>query len=403
MSHRSWPLLLLCIFVFAGCHEKVATDTSDPSASAAVTAATNASSPTGANDPKLLDGAALYGRYCALCHGAEGQGYAADNAPSLVSQTFLESANDIYLASAIRLGRPGTAMAGYAAARGGPLSEQQVRALVGFLRSKGKVALKPLATSTLNGDAAKGAEIYQAQCVTCHGTEQARATAVWLFNPELLRSASSLYLRHAITYGRPPTPMRAFGESLGAQGVEDVIAYLRSKVPIVEGAEPEVDLDALAKLPVVINPKGAAPKFSLRDERFVPIEQVKLALEKKNKLIIIDARSPSDFIRAHIPGAIANAYYDKAGLDRIKNDGTWVLAYCACPHHASGEVIDELRRRGFKRTAVLDEGILEWQHRGYPIAGQVLSAVPAPPPMSSSSSSNSVRPVPSAAPTATSK
>ena len=63
--------------------------------------------------PEPLDGAPLYDRYCALCHGKDGKGYAADNAPSLVNPTFLESATDSFIASSIREGRPGTAMAAY--------------------------------------------------------------------------------------------------------------------------------------------------------------------------------------------------------------------------------------------------------------------------------------------------
>jgi cytochrome c oxidase cbb3-type subunit 3/ubiquinol-cytochrome c reductase cytochrome c subunit len=64
-------------------------------------------------------------------------------------------------------------------------------------------------------------------------------------------------------------------------------------------------------------------------------------------------------------------YNNPAELDRIPNDGTWVIAYCACPHHASGAVVDALRARGHKRTAVLDEGILVWKQRGYPLDGQL--------------------------------
>jgi 3-mercaptopyruvate sulfurtransferase SseA len=30
-------------------------------------------------------------------------------------------------------------------------------------------------------------------------------------------------------------------------------------------------------------------------------------------------------------------------------------------------VIDELRKRGFKNTAVIDEGILVWKQKGYPM------------------------------------
>ena len=128
-------------------------------------------------------------------------------------------------------------------------------------------------------------------------------------------------------------------------------------------------------LPLVINPKGAAPEFTLRDGCFVSAEQVKRALAEKRRFIVIDARSPADWIQFHIPGSIPIPYYDTQQLERIPNDGTWVIAYCACPHHASGEVVDALRRRGFPHTAVLDEGILYWRQRGYPLQ----TAMPATP------------------------
>src|SRR5262245_32922356 len=57
---------------------------------------------------ELSAGSELYARYCKLCHAADGTGYAADNAPSLVSRTFLASADDEFIARGIRLGRPNT-------------------------------------------------------------------------------------------------------------------------------------------------------------------------------------------------------------------------------------------------------------------------------------------------------
>lgn len=386
VNRRLLGIVTLCVLNALGCK----TRTTSPEEN--TTGTPNAASiSSGGGSPAIKSGVAgqnttvsagaeLYAKYCALCHGAEGKGYAADNAPSLVTPSFLESATDSFIASGIRTGRPGTAMAAYGKALGGPLNEVEIRALVTFIRSKGPTA-KPLASATTTGDAERGAQLYQAQCVTCHGTEQARSTAIWLFNPELLRNASSGFLRHAITHGRPPTPMPGFGETLGAHGVEDLVAFLQSKAPQTPNAAPKVDLEALKKLPVVINPNGKTPSFTLRNNRFVSIVQVKEALDKKQRMIIIDARSPSDFLQARIPGAISNGYYDREGLDRLKNDGTWIIAYCACPHHASGEVVDELRRRGFKNTAVLDEGILEWQHRGFPIVGESKTTIPAPPPL----------------------
>jgi cytochrome c oxidase cbb3-type subunit III len=374
--------LTACTF---GCNSRRAPEVTPNSTASASGLATSRSSvastgatPGNVNAPPAEDGPTLYKRYCALCHGADAQGYAADNAPSLTTVSFLESASDEYIASAIRVGRPGTAMAAYIKWRGGPLNDRDVRELVRFIRSKGP-KWKNLPSSGIEGDVTRGQALYTAQCVTCHGTEQTRGNAVWLFNTELLRFATPEFLSHAIVHGRPPTPMLPYGDKLSATQIADLVTFLKSKAPLRPGELPRVDIDALKKLPVVVNPRGKPPTFTLRDARFVSVDQVKDALAKKNRMVLVDARSPADFIQAHIPGAIPNGYYDKAGLDRIKNDGTWVIAYCACPHHASGEVVDELRRRGFKHTAILDEGILEWQHRGYPIEGQSKTQPPAPP------------------------
>jgi cytochrome c oxidase cbb3-type subunit III len=314
-----------------------------------------------------IDGAPLYARYCALCHGKDGKGYAADNAPSLVSQTFLDSASNHFIAQGIRLGRPGTAMAAYAKRYGGPLEEGEVQAIVKFLRASGSPKPKML-PPVGQGDAETGAQVYQRACATCHGTEAQRGKAPILFNPEFLSAATPTFMRYAIVNGRPPTEMPAFGAMLSEKEIDDVVVFLASKRPGYREPRPEVDPKDLANLPVVINPKGATPTFTLREGRFVSIEQVKKAFDAKSRMVIIDARAASDFVRGHIPGSIVNSYFDKIGLDRVPKDGTWVIAYCACPHHASGEVVDELRRRGYENTAVLDEGILEWEKRGYPMA-----------------------------------
>jgi cytochrome c oxidase cbb3-type subunit 3 len=64
---------------------------------------------------------------------------------------------------------------------------------------------------------------------------------------------------------------------------------------------------------------------------------------------------------------------------KLPKDGTWILAYCGCPHAASGRVMDTLRAQGFPRTAVIDEGIFEWIRRGYPITYGKAPTVGAPP------------------------
>jgi mono/diheme cytochrome c family protein/rhodanese-related sulfurtransferase len=359
----------LCLALSLACTKDKAPDQATPTSSASASAAATAVPPShsAGSTQGPIDGAALYQRYCALCHAKDGTGYIADNAPSLVSQTFLESASNHFIAQGIRAGRPGTAMAGYEKRRGGPLEPKEVTAIVKFLRSKGP-APKRLPQVVAKGDPERGERVWAEQCATCHGTEGQRGKAPMLHNPEFLATATPAFLHYAIVQGRPPTQMPAFAGKLSDTQIDDVVMYLHSKKPGYRPPLGEVDMDALKQLPVVMNPKGGTPNFTARENRFVSVDQVKKAWDAKNRMVIIDARAASDFVRSHIPGSISNPYYDKAGLDRVPNDGTWVIAYCACPHHASGEVVDELGRRGFKNAAILDEGVLEWEKRGYPVA-----------------------------------
>jgi cytochrome c oxidase cbb3-type subunit 3/ubiquinol-cytochrome c reductase cytochrome c subunit len=318
--------------------------------------------------PAPSSGKELYERYCRLCHGSDAKGYAADNAPSLVSRTFLESASDAFIAQGIRVGRPNTPMAAYGDGRGGPLSEPQISAIVSYLRAQGPSPTL-LAEQPPSGDPKRGAALYEKNCRSCHGTATTRATALQLLNPELLASASPAFLRHAIVNGRPPAPMPAFAGKLTPSEIEDILAWLASVAPAAPKPDPVPKPEVPQDLPVVISPRGRRPNFTLREGRYVSAEQVKQALVGKKRMVIVDARSPSDWLEFHIPGSIPIPYYDATQLKRIPNDGTWVIAYCACPHHASGEVVDALRREKYQNTAVLDEGILFWRARGYPLEG----------------------------------
>ncbi|MBK8253789.1 MAG: c-type cytochrome [Polyangiaceae bacterium] len=310
-------------------------------------------------------GLSAYFKYCALCHGQDANGYAADNAPSLVSQTFLESASNEFLWRGIKEGRPGTAMAAYGKMHGGPLDDEEVAAIITFLREH-RASKIPLPPGKVSGDIALGEVVYESNCKGCHGTKDERKTAVHLANAAFLSSASDAFLRHAVVHGRPGTPMPPFGGVLSSEDIDNVVALVRS------WAKPVIPPRAAPPEPPpmgdpVINPEGKQAEFKLRDNRFVPIADVERALAEKRRIVIIDARAASDWYSMHIPGSISVPYYSFSRLDALPKDGTWITAYCACPHHASGVVVDELRKRGFTNTAILDEGILEWKRRNYPL------------------------------------
>lgn len=319
-------------------------------------------------DARYAAGASSFARYCALCHRADATGYAADHAPSLVSPTFLESASDDFIARGIREGRPGTPMAGYAKVRGGPLDDDEVGAIIAFLRDRGPLRVKLPSTPVL-GDPVKGEAVYAASCQRCHGARGERAEAVQLSNTALLSAASDAFLRHAVVHGRPGTPMPAFAGVLREDEIDNVVAAMRSWA-----RPPEPERRAPPEPPplgqFIINPNGKAAEFTARDDRYVPMAQVKQALDEKRRLVIIDARATPDWYSMHIPGSISVPYYGFARLDAMPKDGTWIIAYCACPHHASGAVVDELKKRGYKNTAILDEGILAWKKADYPVVSE---------------------------------
>ncbi|MCC6847735.1 MAG: c-type cytochrome [Deltaproteobacteria bacterium] len=338
----------------------------------------------GAAPPRAVaapDGRALYAKYCQLCHGAALEGYAADNAPSLSSPTFRASASTPFLQIAIERGRAGTAMAGFGKSVGGPLEPAEVDALVDFVRG-GRAAPPVLPPKASKGDVARGGRLYATHCESCHGTATQRGNAVHLANPMFLASASDAYLRVAVVEGRPGTPMEAWQGKLSTGEIEDVVAYVRSLARPVPAA-PVAPPTPAPTIPVVLNPQGAPPAFTLRLGRYASVAEVAAAWAEKRRMVIIDARPTSDYLRMHITGAISVPYFDMRGLDEVPNDGTWVIAYCVCPHEESGRILEELRTRGYPNTAILDEGFFVWATQGHPVEaadGQMpIAAPPAKP------------------------
>lgn len=320
-------------------------------------------------DPQLAEGRAAYLRYCALCHGQEAEGYAADHANAIGHPSFLRIATDDFLRASIRDGRPGTPMSAWGREHGGPLGDDDIEAIVTYLRSLSSKPAIDVSNIRVDGSSERGAPLYREHCSSCHGERgEGTGIATSISHPNFHRDTSDGYLRHTIEFGRQGTPMRSFRD-LPSQALDDLVAFVRTlehepERPTTPGGDPPPTLAEL-----VIHPEGEPPNFTLRDERYVPALAVKEALERGQRMVILDARATSDWANAHIPGAAPFPFYDIAQMAEIlPRDGTWILAYCACPHAASGHVVDELRSRGFERTAVIDEGIHHWIDQGYPVA-----------------------------------
>ena len=311
-----------------------------------------------------------YQKYCTLCHGADREGGAADYAPSLKSKSLMSTMPLNFLASSIGFGRPNTAMAPYLADSGGPMSMKDIFTLAIWLKYKAGHETIELSMEPIEGDLKTGARLFAQKCAECHGAKAEGITAPALANPAFLAFATDAYIKYAIENGREETEMKAFKTQLSQQQINDLTAYIRS---LTSGWSPEPK--ELSPYPepknYVTNPGGKNPAFTLKQERYVPMEQVAKALKNKNKLIILDTRTSSEWHNAHIPGAIPIPYYiseDKVA-EGLPNDDTWIIAYCSCPHAASDKVINMLRKKGYKNTAVIDEGFFNWINAGHPIIG----------------------------------
>ncbi|MCG6871019.1 MAG: c-type cytochrome [Gammaproteobacteria bacterium] len=180
------------------------------------------------------DGERLYQQHCTVCHGERGSG--GIGLP--LSAQKLNMVDDAYLAGTIRHGRPGRIMPGFPA-----LSDGQLQALVGHIRSWSGGGSPRLPALPQAGDPVAGKPLWGQYCAKCHGADgsgasgtgvtlsRQRAFSVMppaLNNPGFLDSASDALIRHTVENGRADTPMQAFRGSLSTRQIADVIAYMRS-------------------------------------------------------------------------------------------------------------------------------------------------------------------------------
>ena len=182
------------------------------------------------------DGARLYSKNCAVCHGQTGNG--GMGVPLSLS-SFQATIDDDYVRRTIRHGRPGRVMPAF-----GELSEQEIDALVKHVRGWNKGPRSTFTTTRIRGNARNGKQLYGQQCAACHGAngEGGKGTGVTfsrprdlpiiapaLHNPGFLASASDNMIKTILIKGRAGTPMRSFLKAgLKEKDINDIVSYVRS-------------------------------------------------------------------------------------------------------------------------------------------------------------------------------
>ncbi|MDH5407792.1 MAG: c-type cytochrome [Gammaproteobacteria bacterium] len=182
------------------------------------------------------DGAGLYARHCAACHGAEGNGGVG---VPLALPAFLKSVDDAFLSKSIRDGRPGRVMPAFS-----KLSDVEVKSLVKYIRSWSDSPAATFSTVAVHGNARHGKKLFAKFCASCHGAngEGGHGTGVTFSRPRdlpiiapainnagFLTSASDQLIKRTLMQGREGTPMVSFlKQGMTEADINDVVAYVRS-------------------------------------------------------------------------------------------------------------------------------------------------------------------------------
>ncbi|MBN2147735.1 MAG: c-type cytochrome [Anaerolineales bacterium] len=186
----------------------------------------------------LAAGISLYAENCVACHGADGVGTTL--APAL-NDPAVRAQNAVDLERTIRLGTPGTLMAGWEKA----LDDEQITALLELMLRWDEIPTgaipapdEPILVTAES--LALGSELYAASCDNCHGPEgQGSQRAPSLNVRSYLAETPDAALQQIITLGVPETSMPAWGDRLSEAQIQAIVGFIRSWEPTApEVAQP---------------------------------------------------------------------------------------------------------------------------------------------------------------------
>ena len=190
----------------------------------------------------LMAGQELYAQYCTVCHGEFGEGGANPANPIQViapisTASYLQTRDDATIRAIIAQGQPDLGMSPFGLAFGGVLDEEDLDAMVAFIRAweaDPPVELPPeIERAPLIGDAA---EVYGEFCAQCHGVDGEGGIGPPLQDPAFQAANTDAAIFNSIDVGHPATPMIAWGQVLSASQIGELVDLIRDLE--VEAAEP---------------------------------------------------------------------------------------------------------------------------------------------------------------------
>jgi rhodanese-related sulfurtransferase len=90
--------------------------------------------------------------------------------------------------------------------------------------------------------------------------------------------------------------------------------------------------------------------------------------QAKDKLVLLDVRSPAEFADGHLPGAINLNVNDGSFAAKIQqlDKSKKYIVYCRTQNR-SARAADQMRRADFTDVTVMEDGFSYWQRKGFPV------------------------------------
>lgn len=101
----------------------------------------------------------------------------------------------------------------------------------------------------------------------------------------------------------------------------------------------------------------------------VTAADVKAAIDKQEKAVILDVRDPEEYKAGHLPGAInvTRGKLEFTVWDRVTDKDAKIYVYCLTAAR-SALATKTLNDMGYKNAVLMDAHFEEWVKAGYPVA-----------------------------------
>jgi mono/diheme cytochrome c family protein len=187
------------------------------------------------------EGAQLFTQNCASCHGAFGEGgpnpaRSGDMITSINTSDFLKTRDDATLRNIISEGQPDSGMSPFGSTTGGSLSDDQIDAIVAFIRNwEANPPGVPAPQAPTPQPSVTAEQIFAGICAQCHGPNGEGGSGPSLSTPEFQAKYDDQALFDLISQGVPSTAMIGIGDLFADEQISELVSLIRDLEP---GAPP---------------------------------------------------------------------------------------------------------------------------------------------------------------------